>query len=216
MADHSSGPMKAVAITALAAIAGFAAIYVTLGPHDNANVADGARQTVVSDVAGGAQPAPVKTGQMAAFVRKASPEALPDITFKDSSGADRKLSDFKGRTILLNLWATWCAPCREEMPALNRLQEQLGSEKFEVIALSLDRQGADASKKFLDEVKATALGLYVDQTAKQGTLLKLVGMPTTILIDADGLEVGRLAGPAEWDSAEAKALIEGVIASNGG
>ena len=205
-------PAKALAIVALAAVAGFGAIYVTMGRPDNAVIVnDGTAAIPVAALSVPNAPGEVKTGQMAAFVRRKTPEPLPDITFKDSSGADRKLSDFKGRTILLNLWATWCAPCREEMPALNRLQEQLGSDKFEVVALSLDRQGADASQKFLDEVKATALRLYVDSTARQGTQLKLVGMPTTILINADGLEVGRLAGSAEWDSAEAKALIEAAI-----
>jgi thiol-disulfide isomerase/thioredoxin len=121
------------------------------------------------------------------------------------------LSSFKGRTVLLNLWATWCQPCREEMPALDRLQQALGSDKFEVVALSLDRQGLDASRKFLDDVKASRLKLYTDVTTKQGLALKIVGMPTTILINKDGLEVGRLAGPAAWDSADAKKLIEAAM-----
>jgi len=136
---------------------------------------------------------------------------LPDITFQDASGKDVTLSSFKGKTILLNLWATWCNPCREEMPALNRLEAALGSDKFEVVALSLDRKGYEASRKFLDEVKADKVNLYVDPTAKQGMALKLLGMPTTILINKDGLEVGRLAGSAEWDSDDAKKLIKSVI-----
>ena len=148
---------------------------------------------------------------MAAFVTKKTPQALPEITFNDGAGKSLTLADFKGRTVLLNLWATWCSPCREEMPSLDRLQQALGSEKFEVVALSLDKQGAPASQKFLDEVKAKALKLYVDATGKQGTILKLVGMPTTILINKDGLEVGRLAGAAEWDSDEAKKLIEAAL-----
>ncbi len=148
---------------------------------------------------------------MAAFVKKATPAPLPDITFQDTSGKDVTLSSFKGKTVLLNLWATWCQPCREEMPALNRLQQTLGSDKFEVVVLSLDRQGLDASRKFLDEVKAHDVKLYTDVTTKQGLALKLVGMPTTILINKDGLEVGRLAGPAKWDSEEAKKLIEAAM-----
>jgi thiol-disulfide isomerase/thioredoxin len=113
--------------------------------------------------------------------------------------------------VLLNLWATWCAPCREEMPSLDRLQKDLGSDKFEVVALSLDRKGAEASQKFLDETKVSSLKLYVDASAKQGTTLKIVGMPTTILIDKEGRELGRLAGPAEWDSEDAKRLITAAI-----
>jgi thiol-disulfide isomerase/thioredoxin len=196
-------------ILALALVLGFGAVYVTLGPRDNASSPpQPSETTVASGEPGKTQP---NSGHMAAFVTKKSPEALPDIAFTDGDGKAVKLSDFKGRTVLLNLWATWCAPCREEMPALNRLQHELGSDAFEVVALSLDRQGLAASKKFLDEVKATALKLYVDATGSQGSVLKLVGMPTTILIDKDGLEIGRLAGPAEWDSADAKALIAAAM-----
>ena len=121
------------------------------------------------------------------------------------------LSSLKGKTVLLNLWATWCGPCREEMPALNNLQKELGSDKFEVIALSLDRAGYEASRKFLDDLKANDVKLYADPTAKQGMALKLIGMPTTILINKDGLEVGRIAGEAKWDSADAKKLIQETI-----
>jgi thiol-disulfide isomerase/thioredoxin len=148
---------------------------------------------------------------MAAFVAKKTPAPLPDITFQDADGKDVKLSSFKGKTILLNLWATWCGPCREEMPALNRLETALGSDKFEVVALSLDHKGYDASRKFLDNLKADKVKLYADPTAKQGMELKLIGMPTTILINKDGLEVGRLAGAAEWDSDDAKKLIQSAM-----
>lgn len=200
-------------ILAIAVIVGFGAVYLTLGRWNNQRSTETAAQAQefrAPDVAPSDRKG-FKIGHMAAFVTKKSPEALPDITFNDAAGKELKLSDFKGRTVLLNLWATWCAPCREEMPALNRLQQELGSDAFEVVALSLDRQGLAASKKFLDEVKATALKPYIDATAKQGTALKLVGMPTTILINKDGLEVGRLAGPAEWDSADAKALIRDAM-----
>ena len=196
-------------IVAIAALVGFGAVYATMRPRDNAASPPEAAKTEPKAAEPAAKAA--KGNHMAAFVTKKTPEALPDITFNDGAGKELKLSDFKGRTILLNLWATWCAPCREEMPALNRLQQELGSDAFEVVALSLDRQGLEASKKFLDEVKANALKVYIDATAKQGTALKLVGMPTTILINKDGLEVGRLAGPAEWDSADAKALIQSVM-----
>ena len=205
--DNNSG--NSLWIVALSALLGFAAVYVTMGQHDNA-------AQPVAGVENAAKPAveaktEPKTGQMAAFVTKKSPEPLPEITFKDGMGKDITLADFKGRTVLLNFWATWCSPCREEMPSLDRLQQALGSEKFEVVAVSLDKQGAAASQKFLDDVKAKALKLYVDASAKTGTTLKLIGMPTTILINKDGVEVGRLAGPAEWDSAEAKALIEAAM-----
>ena len=216
---------NSLVIVAAAALAAFGAVYLTMTRPDNGaspaptaeNVNNGtprAESSAEPRTEPKAEPsagAPEKTGQMAAFVRKKSPEALPEITFNDAAGQPVTLAGFKGRTVLLNLWATWCAPCREEMGSLDRLQQALGSGKFEVVALSLDRQGAAASQKFLDEVNAKHLKLYIDATAKQGTVLKIVGMPTTILINKDGLEIGRLAGPAEWDSADAKALIKAAM-----
>ena len=198
---------KALWIVALSALVGFAAVYVIRGRSDNAP-SIGVTAPTANDSPASSEPA---SGAMAAFVKKAAPAPLPDIKFQDTSGKDVTLSSFKGKTVLLNLWATWCQPCREEMPALDRLQQQLGSDKFEVVVLSLDRQGLDASGKFLDEVKAHAVKLYTDVTTKQGLALKLVGMPTTILINKDGLEVGRLAGPAKWDSEDAKKLIEAAM-----
>ena len=200
---------KSLWIIALAALMGFGAVYVTMHRSDNAASPPNAAESAAPPAADAKSEG--KTGQMAAFVTKKTPQALPEITFNDAAGKSVTLADFKGRTVLLNLWATWCAPCREEMPSLDRLQQAIGSDKFEVVALSLDRQGAPASQKFLDEVKAKALKLYIDATGKQGVTLKLVGMPTTILINKDGLEVGRLAGPAEWDSAEAKKLVEAAM-----
>lgn len=205
-----SGLTKAALILAVSGIIGFAAVYLTFGRTDNvANTRSG----LVGEQGPTEAAAPEKkhSGSMAAFVRKANPEVLPDITFKDGKGQDIRLSSFKGKTILLNLWATWCAPCREEMASLDALQRGLGSDKFEVVALSVDRQGAEASQKFLREVGAKTLKLYVDDTAKQGMALKALGLPTTILIDPEGREIGRLAGVAEWDSEEARKLIQGVL-----
>lgn len=208
------GKGKALGILAVSVLAGFAAVYVTLGRPDNAAIQEkdaGAAPAPASAPAAADAKGASLSGKMAAFVKKKAPEALPEITFNDATGKTLTLADFKGKAVLLNLWATWCAPCREEMPALDRLQKDLGGEKFEVVALSLDRKGAEASQKFLDETKAENLKLYIDKSAKQGTVLKIVGMPTTILIDKEGRELGRLAGPAEWDSGEAKTLIEAAL-----
>jgi thiol-disulfide isomerase/thioredoxin len=197
-------------ILALSAIAGFAAVYVTMAPRDNATIEKSQEATPPSSQR--TDPDSAKSGtKMAAFVHKKTPEAMPEIAFNDAAGKALTLADFKGKVVLLNLWATWCAPCREEMPALDRLQKELGSDSFEVVALSLDRKGAEASQKFLTETKANNLKLYIDSTAKQGTVLRIVGMPTTILIDKEGREIGRLAGPAEWDSPDAKALIAAAL-----
>jgi thiol-disulfide isomerase/thioredoxin len=97
------------------------------------------------------------------------------------------------------------------MPALDRLQKELGSDSFEVVALAVDRGGVDAAKKFLDSIKVANLKLYADATTRSGSTLKVIGMPTTILIDKDGREIGRLPGPAAWDSAEAKRLVEASL-----
>jgi thiol-disulfide isomerase/thioredoxin len=203
-----------IAVALLSAMAGFAAIYVTLGGGDNG----GEEQTSLTRQNGEVGSGPVgadgkrlNVGAMTAFVFNKAAAALPEVTFKDADGRERTLKDWQGRAVLLNLWATWCAPCRKEMPALDRLQKALGSDRFEVVALAVDRAGAEGARKFLNETGASALKLYVDQTARAGTLLKIIGFPTTILIDRQGGEIGRLAGPAEWDSEDAKRLVRAAI-----
>jgi thiol-disulfide isomerase/thioredoxin len=191
-------------VAAISALLGFGAVYVSYGPRDNATLpAPAAREASVNANAG--------TGKLAAFVWKKAPEALPDIAFVDGAGAPRSLKDFRGKTVLLNLWATWCAPCREEMPSLDRLQKEAGSDAFEVVALAVDRGGIEQARKFLDSVKVENLKVYADPTTRAGPTLRTVGMPTTILIDKEGRELGRLPGPAAWDSAEAKRLVEAAL-----
>jgi thiol-disulfide isomerase/thioredoxin len=150
-------------------------------------------------------------GHMAAFLVKADRPALPDLVVKDSTGSEVSLSKWQGRVVLLNLWATWCSPCRKEMPTLNDVQKQLGSKDFEVLALSVDRKGLDASAAFLKETGADALGLYVDETSKSLESLQAFGLPATLLVDRRGREIGRLLGPAEWNSAEAVALMNAAL-----
>ncbi len=202
------------AVALLSAAAGFAAIYVTLGGGDNAGEQQSALARQDEDVG----PGPVgpdgrrlNTGAMAGFVFKRAATTLPSLAFKDGEGRDRALANWKGRAVLLNLWATWCAPCRKEMPALDRLQAELGSDRFEVVALAVDKAGVQGARKFFDETGVKSLAIYVDATARAGTTLKSIGLPTTLLIDAQGREVGRLTGPAEWDSEEAKRLIRTVV-----
>jgi thiol-disulfide isomerase/thioredoxin len=151
------------------------------------------------------------SGAVAAFVVKSAPEALPDVSFVDAKGEARTMRDFKGKVVLLNLWATWCAPCRKEMPSLDRLQTELGSDKFEVVAISVDRSGPEGARRFLDSIGIKQLALYAEPTARMGSALRAIGMPTTLLIDGEGREIGRLTGPAEWDSADAKALIQSAM-----
>ncbi len=135
------------------------------------------------------------------------PRPLPEVRFVDGDGRTLTLAGFRGRVVLLNLWATWCPPCIREMPTLERLQAKLGGPDFEVLALSIDVGGIPVVKDFYRTLGLKALGIYVDKTARARLALKVAGIPTTLLVDRQGREIGRVAGPAEWDSSEAVKLI---------
>ncbi len=135
------------------------------------------------------------------------PRALPELRFTDGDGHPLSLADFRGRPVVLNIWATWCVPCRKEMPALDRLQAAFDKSRLAVLPLSIDRQGAAVVRKFYREVGLTALGIYLDPSGKASRDVDVSGVPTTLLIDRDGREIARKLGPAEWDSPAMKALI---------
>ena len=141
------------------------------------------------------------------FTALEQPRLLPEVRFVDGDGRALTLADFRGRMVLLNLWATWCAPCIREMPTLDRLQAELGGPGFEVIVLSIDVGGLPAVKDFYRRLGLKALGIYADRTARATRALGITGIPTTLLVDRKGREVGRVAGPAEWDSPDAVKLI---------
>jgi thiol-disulfide isomerase/thioredoxin len=141
------------------------------------------------------------------------PKALREIRFTDGEGRTRTLADFSGKVVLLNIWATWCTPCREEMPTLDRLQAALGGDAFEVVALSIDRQGLAVVRRFYDQIGISHLATYIDSSSRAFRDLAIVGVPTTLLVDREGRELGRLVGPAEWDTPAMIALIRGRIAS---
>ena len=122
-------------------------------------------------------------------------------------------NEFKGKALIVDIWATWCEPCRTEMPTLDRLQGKLGGERFEVVALSIDEAGLGVVKQFFEEIDVKNLGLYIDSTYKAVEQLSVLGLPATILIDINGQELGRLIGPAEWDTPEMIAFFEEIIAS---
>lgn len=211
-------PAAIYLVAALSAVLGFGAVYGTLGRPDNGDrTAPGGPATskvpdeVNESVTAASGSKALSTGPMTTFVFKKTPEELADVAFVDAGGAAKTLREFRGKTVLLNLWATWCAPCREEMPALDKLQLELGSDSFEVVALAVDRGGIEAAKKFFGGIKVANLKPYADPTTRSGSALKVIGMPTTILIGKDGREIGRLPGPAAWDSAEAKRLIEASL-----
>ena len=145
------------------------------------------------------------------FVVHDSPRPIPELTFEGGDGQSISLADFRGRVVLLNIWATWCVPCRREMPTLDRLQGELGGPEFEVVALSIDREGLPAVKEFYEQLGLETLPIYVDQSGKAQRALNVLGLPTTLLLDREGNEIGRLLGPAEWDSPEMVAFLRDYV-----
>jgi thiol-disulfide isomerase/thioredoxin len=159
--------------------------------------------------------APFARGEVAAVgVAKAS-KTLPPLAFKDASGADKTLADWRGRTVLLNLWATWCVPCRKEMPALDALQTKLGGPDFQVVAVNIDTRDTHKPRAWLNDVGIHQLGFYADHSARVFQDLKAAGkafgMPTTLLVDPNGCELAALAGPAEWASDDAIKLVTAAL-----
>jgi thiol-disulfide isomerase/thioredoxin len=159
--------------------------------------------------------APLARGEVAALTVASDPLQVPDLAFHDVDGKEHKLSEWRGKTVLLNLWATWCVPCRREMPALDNLQTQLSGPGFDVVAVNIDTRNPDKPKAFLREVGATKLAYYADPKAEVFQDLKQIGrafgMPTTMLIDPQGCEIGTMAGPAEWASRDGVDLIQAAV-----
>ena len=159
-----------------------------------------------------APPAPALAVSSDSLTMLARPRPVPTVDFVDGNGQPMTNRDFHGRIVLLNIWATWCAPCRKEMPTLDRLEQKLGGPNFEVVALSIDHQGRGVVASFYRELGVKALRIYLDSSAKAIGPLGVVGLPTTLLIDRNGDEIGRKIGPAQWDSAENVKVIRRYIA----
>jgi thiol-disulfide isomerase/thioredoxin len=172
---------------------------------------------LVDDQAQTAQSTSVPLSQTAADVSVASQGGAEDGTFQfsepllndasldalsyyDANGKESTLGELNAELVLLNLWATWCGPCRAEMPTLDNLQSQLGEAGLEVVALSIDANGHQVVPEFYDSLGIKNLNIYLDPAAKAPGAVQAMGVPTTLLIDANGAEIGRHLGPAEWDS----------------
>ncbi len=159
--------------------------------------------------------APLAHGEVAAVNIAKSPLKLPDLSFRDASGKQLTLAHWRGRTVLLNLWATWCVPCRKEMPTLDALQRKLGGPDFEVVAVNIDTRDPDKTRAFLKQIGVEKLAYYADPEAKTFQDLKAIGrafgMPTTLLVDPHGCELGTIAGPAEWASDDAVKLVQAAL-----
>jgi thiol-disulfide isomerase/thioredoxin len=172
------------------------------------NPADAACQPAVNIAS---RIAPLAQGEVAAFAVAQKPFRVPNVAFKDAQGHDKTLADWQGRTVLLNLWATWCVPCRREMPALDALQSKLGNAGFEVVAVNIDTRDPKKPLTFLKDENITHLAYYSDDSAHVFEDLKAAGkafgMPTTLIVDRSGCEIGNMAGPAEWSSADGVKLV---------
>jgi thiol-disulfide isomerase/thioredoxin len=193
----------------LAVIAAGAVLYGTVAPAGKAGAdcpADSAKLA--------ASLAPFAKGELAALAMASEPRRAAPIAFQREDGGKLTLADFHGRAVLLNLWATWCIPCRAEMPALDRLQAAKGGSGFEVVAVNVDTAKLERRAAFLDSVGVKALTRYADPSGDAFETLhkdgKALGLPVTLVIDKNGCELGVVEGGAKWDSAEAKELIEAL------
>ncbi|MEO4045305.1 TlpA family protein disulfide reductase [Hoeflea sp.] len=155
-----------------------------------------------------------ETASSRSFVIHEAPRPLSEIKFENGNGEAITLADLRGKTVLLNIWATWCVPCREEMPTLDALEAEHGDPAFEVVPLSVDRAGPEVVRKFYAEIGIEHLGLYIDTSMRASFALQAPGLPTTLLIDSEGRELGRLVGPAEWDTPEMIAFLNTHLTPN--
>ena len=201
----------AIGAVAVGALIGFGGIYGFGGLKRGASgdsACNGAVETA-------RKIAPLAHGEVAALTLATSPLRMPDLAFDDADGKPKKLSDWRGKTVLVNLWATWCVPCRKEMPALDSLQTKLGGQDFEVVAINIDTRDPDKPKNFLKDGNLTKLAYFSDQKAKVFQDLKNIGkalgMPTSVLVDGQGCEIANIAGPAEWASDDAVKLIKAAM-----
>jgi len=214
----------------LGAVAGLAGVYGIMGGARNA-IATGPQPAAVAGtekVAGVAgeqcrkagetarRIAPLATGELAAFAPTLKPTRIPDLAFLNPEGQPATLSSTsEGGLRLVNIWATWCVPCRKEMPALDELQAQLGGKDFEVVAINIDTRDPAKPRTFMDETGIKHLALYTDPKAQAFQDLRTVGrgfgLPTTMLVDGEGCEIGHISGPAEWASPDAIKLLKAAL-----
>ena len=205
------------------AIAGAVAVYVREGLSGN-NAPDGiaaapapaADDKCVAKAEAAKTLAASATGEVAAMMPADPPQSLSYLAFNGPDGRPMTLADHKGKTVLVNLWATWCAPCRAEMPALNALQKAQGSDDFEVVAINVDTGDDVKPKKFLSETGVDALGYYREATLTLFNDLKkkglALGLPVTMLVDGEGCLLANMNGPAEWSGPDALRLVKAATA----
>lgn len=154
----------------------------------------------------------LRGGSMLKLVVHDAPIAVPDTAFHDDSDKEHRLSDFAGKYVLVNLWATWCAPCRKELPALDRLNREFGGDRFTVATIATGRNTIPAIIRLFDETGVESLPLYLDKQQALARDLGVLGLPVTIILDPEGREVARMTGDAEWDGESARAILAALLA----
>ena len=209
--------LKLIALAGLAGAAiGLAAIYGIGLPDGNSadgnSASAGAAANCAPALAAARQIKPLATGEVAAFLPTTKALDVSHLAFKAEDGTDMTLADFKGKTVLLNLWATWCAPCRKEMPALDRLEQAMGGDDFQVVPVNVDTRGGDRPWNFMKEIGVGHLAHYADDSMgifnEMRSMSRATGLPTTMLVSPEGCEIGTMYGPAEWDSEDAQKLLK--------
>jgi thiol-disulfide isomerase/thioredoxin len=227
MADGNKlfpAPRLVLAALVAGVLAGAVAVYVSESRSGNNATAPVAVGESKDDVACAAKAGRAKkvaaaaTGQVAALLPADPPQSLKNLAFNGPDGKPMTIADHAGKTVLLNLWATWCAPCRAEMPALDALQKEMGSDAFEVVAVNVD-VGDDAKpKRFLKDTGVAALEYYRDSTLALFNDVKArglaLGLPVTMLVDGQGCLIAHMNGPAEWSGPDAKRLVEAALSGS--
>jgi thiol-disulfide isomerase/thioredoxin len=210
---------KIILLAGLAGIvAGAVAVYVMERPSGNIAASTNTSDQCAMKADAAKKLDAAATGAVAAMRGADAPQSMSELTFTAPDGKPARLSDFKGKTLLVNLWATWCLPCREEMPALDALETKKGGDDFQVVAINIDTGGDEKPKAFLSEIGVKSLQLYRDATMGVFNDLKrknlAFGLPVTVLVDKDGCQMAAMNGPADWSSDDAARFIDAAKASN--
>ncbi|EYD72022.1 TlpA family protein disulfide reductase [Limimaricola hongkongensis] len=154
----------------------------------------------------------LREGDMRKLAIHAEPQRGSDVAFESEAGGEITLAQYEGKPVLVNFWATWCAPCRVEMPQLAALQGEYGGEDFEVVTIATGRNDPAGMERFLAEIGAESLPRHKDPRQALARDLGVLGLPVTLILDAEGQEIGRLQGEADWSSDSARAIVEALIA----
>ena len=180
-----------------------AILYIGLALCANAALADNAALMAMRE------------GHMKKLIFHADPQSVSDAIFLSEDGAEMTLADLQGKITLLNFWATWCAPCRKEMPSLQALQTEFGGDTFQVITVATGRNSPAGIRRFFEEVGVTSLPQHTDPKQALARDMAVLGLPISVLLNSEGLEIARLRGDADWHSDSARAIIAALIAPQG-